>query len=123
MQYLSAAFAMATASYSLNPTLTLWKGFEVVTHVSVVAVLSRKIGSVDDALSMLGLSWIVLSFVAISLIVSIIISPEEALYQIPCCVFENAYISYSERQITVRITNFIIQRNITDTFANTQQGI
>lgn len=72
------AMAMATASYSLDPKLTLWKGFEVLTHVSVVAVLCRRIGSVDDALDILGLFWIVLLFIAISLLVAIPISPEIA---------------------------------------------
>jgi len=76
---LYGAIAMATAGWSLNPTLTLWKGFEIVTHVSVVAVIARRVDGIKDALDTLGLFWILLLYVTLSLILSVVISPQEAL--------------------------------------------
>jgi O-antigen ligase len=76
---LYAALALFTATYSLYPLLTVWKAFEVITHVAVAMVLARRVTNVADAIGLLGLVWISMLFIAFSLLVGVVVSPSEAL--------------------------------------------
>ena len=70
--------AMATAIYSVFPALTLWKGFEVVTHVLVAAVLATRIARTEDANRIFGLIWFILTLDIASLLWGALLFPDEA---------------------------------------------
>lgn len=71
--------AMATAAYSDNPLLTVWKGFEVITHVLVAMAIARRVFNTEDTLVALGIAWLGLTFATVSVFWGIVLFPDEAL--------------------------------------------
>ncbi len=73
-----AAVAMLTALYSLDPLFTLWKGFEIVTHVSVAILLARRANSSADLQEIYGIAWLALTFLLCIILWGGLLYPEEA---------------------------------------------
>ena len=70
--------AMATAAYSVYPPLTLWKGFEVITHVSVAAVMARRVATIEDANKIYSLVWLIIAYLVASFLWGAVLYPDAA---------------------------------------------
>lgn len=78
MMLLYGGFAMLTAEYSPSPEVSLWKGFEVVTHVAVACSVALSVKTIDDARNMMEftIGWV--TFLCISFLLGVLLFPDRA---------------------------------------------
>ena len=77
--FVFSIYAMASSLYSVNPLLSLWKGFEVFTIVSLFLYVSSQIRNFDDLNSIIDIFKFIILFLVISSLVGAIIAPGQAL--------------------------------------------
>lgn len=77
-----ALTAIASSLYSPFPLLSLWKGFEVLAHMSVALMVGSFLLEKDDVQDVLNLILLLLWFFTISAIAGAIVSPEVAIQRI-----------------------------------------
>ncbi len=73
-----AIYGMFSAVYSVDTLLTLWKAFEVLTHVLVAAIIVTRMNTIENALNLTGIFWLTIIFILCSLLWGILVSPDEA---------------------------------------------
>jgi O-antigen ligase len=71
-------YAMFSAIYSVEPLLTLWKGFEVFSAVITVIAISAHLRKLSDIQWLLNVMFIALLFLTISALSGALITPEIA---------------------------------------------
>ena len=73
-----ALLAMSSSIYSIEPRLSLWKGFEVLTLVLVGISLAEYLRSFEDIRWLLNLISLLLLFLAVSILAGVLIARSEA---------------------------------------------
>ena len=70
--------AIGTAAYSVYPPLTLWKGFEVITHVCVAMLIARRATSIQTTNELYGLVWLILTYLIATFLWGALLYPDDA---------------------------------------------
>ncbi len=76
-----AIIAMLSASYSVNALLSLWKGFEVFSVVSVLLVISVFLKKLEDIQDLIGGTYLIILFLVVTAMLGFILAPEIALHK------------------------------------------
>jgi O-antigen ligase len=74
-----AFLAMLSAVYSVSPVVSLWKGFEVLSFVTMGVYIARFLVSHEDVQWVIDLICLMMLYFSVSVIISLLISPSEAL--------------------------------------------
>lgn len=76
---LYSLLGMFSAIYSVSPIVSIWKGFEVFSFVVMGIYIARYLTTLDDVQWLVDLTCILMLYFSASVLVSILVSPSEAL--------------------------------------------
>ncbi|SLM49619.1 membrane protein of unknown function [Nitrospira japonica] len=78
MMFFFSLFAMSSYIYSVNPLLSLWKGFEVFAAASVFLAIAVSLNTFDDIDGALQVLWLILLFLVLTALVGGVLQPKLA---------------------------------------------
>lgn len=76
--FLFSLFAMSSYVYSVNPLLSLWKGFEVFAAASVFLAIAVSLNTFEDIDGALHVLWLILLFLVLTALVGGVLQPKLA---------------------------------------------